>query len=297
MKVLLFGCNGQVGSSVRAALAGAFDVVALGRGEADFGRQGAVAQLVEDHEADVVINAVAFTAVDAAESDAATAHRINADAVAELARAARRRWLIHYSTDYVFDGAKTTPYVEEDATAPLNVYGRTKRDGEQAVATAGGRHIVLRTSWVHAPRHRNFATTILANAGKRDSLRVVADQVGAPTSAADIAWITSQIVERIAQGTPPADGVYHCASAGAANWFEYARFVVAEAMAEGFDVRCRPENVVPVASADYPQAATRPKNSRLGVTKLEAELGIEMPDWRPGVRHTIRSSLHHEPSR
>lgn len=297
MKVLLLGSDGQLGSTMREAWAGSgLDLVAAGRAEADLAEPGAAAALVARHRPDVVVNAAAYTAVDAAETDAGTAARINRDAVAELAAAIGEGWLIHYSTDYVFDGTKSAPYDESDAPRPLNVYGRTKHEGEAAIAAAGIRHLILRTSWVHAPRRRNFATTILRLAAQRDRLDVVADQVGAPTGTALIAHATRTLLERIAAGTPPASGVYHCSAAGACSWHEYARFVVTTAAAAGAELRLTPDAITAVSSTDYKQAAARPGNSRLDTAKLEAVLGAPMPDWRLDVERTVRDSLP-EPAR
>lgn len=290
MKVLLLGRNGQLGSTIARSWTGV-ELIATGRDDADLAVPGAAARLVERHRPDVVVNTAAYTAVDAAETDATAAMRINRDAVAELADACRAIWLIHISTDYVFDGHKPAPYTEADATAPLNVYGYSKRGGEAAIEAAGGRYLILRTSWVHAPRRTNFATTMLRLAAERDSLRVVADQVGAPTSTDLIARSTRRLLRLIEAGTPPASGLYHLTAAGSTSWCDYARFVVGTAAREGHPLRCTADAIVPIASADYRQAAARPRNSRLSTEKLEAVLGEPMPDWRIDARRTVLDSL------
>lgn len=291
MKVLLFGGSGQVGSALRMQLTPHFELVAPPRAEADLMLPGRAADAVAAHAPDVIVNAAAWTAVDAAERAPDAARRLNADAVAEIAQAAAGRWLLHYSTDYVFDGLKREPYVEEDATNPLSVYGRTKREGEQAALASGRRGIVLRTSWVHAPGHRNFATTILCQAMTRSELAVVDDQIGAPTSAALIAAVTTRLLLAIEAGRAPVAGLYHLASAGCASWFEYARYLLDRAAGQGLRLRCRAADVRAISSAEYAQAARRPRNSRLATAKIEAAFGMSMPDWREGVDATLREML------
>lgn len=291
MKVLLLGRNGQVGSAVARALGPQHDLIALGRAELDLMTPGAVAAAVRAVRPDLIVNAAAWTAVDRAEAEPDAAHRVNAGAVAELAAAADGAPVIHYSTDYVFAGEGDTPFRETDPTGPLNVYGASKRAGEQALAQAGSPHIVLRTSWVHAPGHANFIATMLRLAAERDSLRVVADQVGAPTSAGLIAAVTARLVERYAAAKPPPSGLYHLAAAGAVSWHAYAVHLVAAARDLGHPLRCRPDAIAAITSADYPQPARRPRNSRLACEKLEALLGTPLPDWREGVRDTLLAQL------
>lgn len=285
MRVLLLGRSGQVGTGLRALMPPEAETVAPAREEADFETPGRLAGIVESLKPDLIVNAAAYTAVDKAETDRAQARRVNTEAVEELAEAAKAAdaWLIHYSTDYVFDGGKAGPYLETDPTHPLNVYGETKRDGELAIARTGCRHLIFRTSWVYAPGAANFLTKILALAAEREHLSVVDDQIGAPTSARLIAETTLTALARIAGGTAPASGLYHLTAAGETSWHGYARFAVAQAMARGMAVKATPERIVAVGSGAYPTPARRPRNSRLATGKLEAALGLTLPDWRDEV--------------
>lgn len=291
MRVAVLGGSGQVGRAVLGLLPAGWEVTALGRAEADLAIPGMAAAAIRALRPDAVVNAAAWTAVDAAEAAPEAARRANAEAVAEIAEAVGDGWLVHYSTDYVFDGDKPGPYDEADAPNPLNAYGRSKLEGERAVLATGARRVVLRTSWVHAPGHRNFATTMLRLAAERDSLQVVDDQTGAPTSAALIATVTLRVLTLVAAGQPPSGGLYHLAAAGATSWHGYARHVVATARAAGATLRCAPDSIRPVASADYQQAARRPANSRLDSRRLAATLGLALPDWRDGVADTVLSTL------
>lgn len=289
MNILVLGRTGQVGSAVTRALSGLHRVTALGRAELDLMVPGAVAAAVRAARPELIVNAAAWTAVDRAEAEPEAAHRVNAGAVAELAAASGGAPVIHYSTDYVFDGRGSTPFRETDPTGPLNVYGASKRAGEQALA--GIPHLVLRTSWVHAPGHANFIASMLRFATERESLRVVADQVGSPTSADLIAAVTARLVELYAAATPPRSGIYHLAAAGDVSWHGYAVYLVQAARALGHPLRSHPGAIAPIASADFPQAARRPLNSRLDCGKLEALLGAALPDWREGVQATLRGQL------
>ena len=288
MRLLLLGKNGQVGWELQRSLAPLGEVMALGREEADLADAASLRAAVATAAPDVIVNAAAYTAVDKAESEPERADRINHRAVAELAAlaAARDALLVHYSTDYVFDGRKAGPYVESDPTGPLGVYGQTKLAGEAAVTASGARALVFRTSWVHAGRGGNFIRTMLRLAGERDSLRVVADQIGAPTSAALIADITAQAI-----GAALAPGVYHLTAAGETSWHGLAQFVIAEALAAGVPLRARPETVTAITTAEYPTPAARPANSRLDTAKLRRALGIALPDWREGARRSVLQSI------
>ncbi|QEE19700.1 dTDP-4-dehydrorhamnose reductase [Youhaiella tibetensis] len=294
MKVLLFGPDGQVGRALQAALPVlGGEVVAAGRSRADFTRPGALAQVVAAERPDVIVNAAAHTAVDKAESEPDLAERINALAPAEIAAAAaaHRATLIHYSTDYVFDGAGSTAHSETDATAPLSVYGRTKREGEVAVAASGAPHLIFRTSWVHAPGGNNFIAKMLSLASERDELRVIDDQVGAPTSAALIADISVRVMAAAMEGRPLASGIYHLVSSGETTWNGYARFVIENAMQRGVAVKATPDRVLPVPTSAFPTPARRPLNSRLSTAKLRAALGVDLPDWRIGVLETLEAVI------
>lgn len=292
MRLLLFGRTGQIGAALARVLGPNHQLVALGRDEADFAYPDTLADFVRKERPDVIINAVAYTSVDRAESEPELARLINTESPAALAQAAAETgaWMVHYSTDYVFDGDKEGAYAESDATNPLNHYGRTKRDGDLAVGAAGGPHLILRTSWVHAPGHANFVATILGLAAKRKTLGVVDDQIGAPTSARLVATVTASLIDAIGAGKPPESGIYHLAARGETSWCGYARFIVALALEQGARLELRPEHIQPIPSAGYPQPARRPLNSRLSTKKLDA-LGIQLPDWRDDVRDTIRLSL------
>jgi dTDP-4-dehydrorhamnose reductase len=289
MRLLVLGRDGQVGRALAGALAPLGTVIALGREGADFSRPETLREVVEREQPDVIVNAAAHTAVDKAESEPDLARAINATAAGDLAEAAKAAgaWLIHYSTDYVFDGTKAGPYVETDATNPLSVYGRTKRDGETAISGTGVDHLIFRTSWVHAPGGSNFIAKMLSLAQSRDELRVIDDQIGAPTSARLIAEITRQAIARIAGGRPIETGIYHLTAAGETSWNGYARHVIGEAIRRGVVLRVTPDNVLPVPSSAFPTPAQRPRNSRLSTAKLRAALGIELPLWQEDVMGTL----------
>lgn len=293
MRILLFGATGQVGFEVRRALQPLGAVVAIGRAEADF----ATPESLRAHFAvrpDVVVNAVAWTAVDAAESAIDEATRVNVDAVRVLADACAKAGalFVHYSTDYVFDGAREAPYREDDATNPLSVYGRTKRDGEVAIADSGCEHLILRTSWVFASRGKNFVRTVLRLAKERETLRMVADQHGAPTSARLIAETTAQVLrvaldERATGRFAP--GVFHLAAAGRTTWYDFARAIVDGARDAGETLRV--QSIDPIATTDYPMPATRPMHSSLDTSRLCERFGVVMPEWREGLALVLEELL------
>lgn len=289
MRLLILGRDGQVGTALTQLLAPLGTIVALGRDGADLANPDGLARVVDREQPDVIVNAGAYTAVDKAESEAELARLTNADGPGALARAAAEldAWLIHYSTDYVFDGEKSEPYVEDDAMAPLNVYGATKRAGELAIGEAGGKHLIFRTSWVHAPGRNNFIAKILSLAQSRDELKVIDDQIGAPTSARLIAEITARVVEQIAHDRPLASGIYHMAAAGETSWHGYASYVIGEARRRGVLLKVAPERVLPVPSTAFPSPARRPRNSRLSTHKLRNALGIALPDWQGDVLGTL----------
>jgi len=292
MKILLLGKDGQVGWELQRALAPLGELRALGRLDADFARPETLRAPIAAFGPDMIVNAAAYTAVDKAESDAATAHNVNALAPGVLAEeaAARGAWLVHYSTDYVFDGTKEGAYVEGDATNPLSVYGRTKCEGEERIRATGARHLILRTSWVFAPRGGNFAKTMLRLAKERESLNVIADQHGAPTGAELIADATALALHRLRDAGPAASamsGTYHLAAAGTTTWHGYAQHVLAEALAQGAQLRAGPQAVLPIATEAYPTPAARPRNSRLDTRLFETTFGLQMPDWRHHVNRLI----------
>lgn len=289
MKLLLLGGNGQVGRELRRALPALGDVVVATRtgagGElaADFDAPDGVGELVRRIAPDVVVNAVAYTAVDRAESEPDAAFRVNALAPAAIAQAcaATDALLLHYSTDYVFDGSASRPYREDDATAPLGVYGASKLAGEDAIRASGARHAILRTAWVYAAHGRNFLHTMLRLARERDELRVVGDQVGAPTSAA---WIADASARIVARGVP-ASGTWHLVAAGETSWHGFAEAIMDEALAAGL-LASRPR-VLPITTGEYPTPARRPAYSVLDTTRLCRDFGIAAPDWRDGLHAVI----------
>ena len=296
MKIILFGRGGQVGRELEQVLPSLGHVVAFGRDEADLERPDAVQTLLRREAPDIVVNAAAYTAVDKAESEPERARQINADTVGVIATEMARLggWLVHYSTDYVFDGAKSDSYVETDPTGPLGVYGATKLAGEQLITASDCRHLVFRTSWVYAAHGSNFIRTILRLSQDREELSVVDDQIGAPTSAARIATVTAAAIRRLAggEGELPANGIYHLAAAGATSWHGLAKLTVAAARAGGLPLRVDPDRIHPIPSSAWPQAARRPANSRLDTTKLQRTLAVTLPAWQDDVQQVVNTLTH-----
>lgn len=291
MKILVTGKNGQLGFELQRALAPLGEVVAVGHADCDLADAEAVRALMEQVHPDVVVNSAAYTAVDKAESDQAAAFAVNAEAPRVIGEEAVRHgaFVIHYSTDYVFSGDKADPYTELDAPAPKSVYGASKLAGELALAQANPRHLVLRTSWVVGAHGANFAKTMLRLAAEREQLAVVADQFGAPTSAALLADITAQLVsQHVRAGGDFPYGTYHVAASGETNWHDYARFVIGEALAGGKMLKATPDAVAPLAASDYPAAAKRPANSRLDTRRFRTTFGLHLPHWKEGVRHVLQ---------
>ncbi|MDR0379507.1 MAG: dTDP-4-dehydrorhamnose reductase, partial [Candidatus Accumulibacter sp.] len=253
----------------------------------DFTDLAGIAETVRRVAPQVVVNAAAYTAVDKAESEPELARLINARAPAVLAEAAERlgAWFTHYSTDYVFDGSGTRPRVETDPTNPLSVYGHTKREGELAAARCA-RHLIFRTSWVYAARGANFARTMLRLAAEHDALRVVDDQIGAPTGADLLADVTAHVL-RAVEGQPQRAGLYHVTASGETSWHTYARFVIEEARRAGHPVRVAAERIEAIPSSAYPTPARRPLDSRLDTGKLRKTFGLHLPDWRVGVKRWV----------
>jgi dTDP-4-dehydrorhamnose reductase len=291
MKILILGRDGQVGQALQPAWRPLGEVTALGRAEANLEQPGELPRLVASHAPEVIVNAAAYTAVDKAETEPERARLVNAESVAMLAAAARRSgaWLVHFSTDYVFDGTKSVPYVETDTPNPLSVYGATKHKGDLEIAESGCRHLIFRISWVYAKGHANFPTTILRLARERSALSVVADQVGAPTSAALIAAVTATAVRRLAGDPNPEglSGVYHLAAAGEVSRCDFAKFLVTEALGCGMSLALRPDAITPVAATAYPTPAKRPLNSRFDTNKLRQAFGIDLPPWQEGARQWV----------
>lgn len=295
MKLLLLGANGQVGWELRRSLAPLGALIALDRqslGEADFARPDSLAALVERVAPDVIVNAAAHTAVDKAESEPELARALNADAPGVLARAAAARGalLVHYSTDYVFDGSGTQARDEDAATGPLSVYGHSKLAGEQAIRESGARHLILRTSWVYGARGQNFPKTMVRLAQERAALRVIDDQVGAPTGADLLADVTAHALRGV-QAQPALAGTYHVTAAGETSWHGLARLAIDTALALRPELPWRVERIDPIPTSDYPTPARRPLNSRLDTTRLQAAFGLQMPPWQGGVRRMLTEFL------
>jgi dTDP-4-dehydrorhamnose reductase len=296
MKILLLGRNGQLGWQLQRSLAPLGEVIALASQAQDNPNQwcGDLANLeglrqtVRALAPDLVVNAAAYTAVDKAQTDTEQAYAVNALGPAVLAEETLRlgAWLAHYSTDYVFDGSGTRSWRESDACAPLSVYGASKRQGELEVAR-NPRHLILRTSWVYAARGSNFAKTMLRLGAERDELRVIDDQMGAPTGA-ELLADASAIALRQAMAQPALAGLYHCAASGQTSWHGYAQFVFQEARALGIPVRVTQERLVSIKSAEYPVAAPRPLNSRLDCAKIADVFSIHLPSWQLGVRRILQ---------
>ena len=293
--VLLIAKNGQVGSELQRALAPLGPVVAAGRADLDLADTRGIARAIETLQPRLIVNAGAYTAVDRAESEPEVASLVNAEAPRAIAESAKALEIpvVHYSTDYVFSGAKSSPYVEGDETGPLSCYGRSKLEGERAIAACGAKGVIFRTSWVFGEVGGNFVRTILRLAAEKDALRVVNDQFGAPTPAALIADVTAHVIRTLdREGWPPAQ-VYHLAAAGEVSWHGFARAIVARALALGIPLKLEPEAIEPIASADYPTAAQRPKNSRLDCSALMRRFGLVLPGWelyleRVLLRYTAR---------
>jgi len=305
-KILLTGKNGQVGGELEHLLPRLGEVVALDRQQLDLARPAEIRRVVREVRPDLIVNAVAYTAVDQAEKEEPAARAINAEAPAVLAEETKKigATLVHYSTDYVFDGSKRSPYEEDDPPNPINVYGRTKLAGELAIRQSGVAHLIFRTEWVYARQGRNFLLTILRLAAQREELRIVSDQIGAPTSNRDIARATTQILSQILAphakrvSWPDASGTYHMTAAGETNWCEFAKAILEEASqvdpppawlttATG----ARPlmvQRIVPIRTEDYPTPARRPAYSVLSNARLAQTFGLQLPDWRSQL-HSVFS--------
>lgn len=298
IRVLVTGARGQVGAEVARELAGRAEVIAHDRSTLDLAHPGEIVERVREARADVIVNAAAYTGVDAAESDVDAAHAVNAMAPGVLGEEAKRAGalLIHFSTDYVFDGCKGAPYVEADAARPLGIYGRTKLEGERAVASSGCRHLVLRTSWVYGPRGKNFLLTMLRLGAVRRELRVVDDQRGAPTSSRSLARLVRELLDRDGDMDAitraevdhlgAASGLYHATAGGTTTWFGFAEAIFDEAARQGRLAAPAPR-LVAIATRDYPTPAKRPANSVLSSARLESAFGVRIPDWRRGLEETV----------
>lgn len=295
MKILLLGCNGQVGWELQRSLQPLGEVIACdfdssADRRADFTQPASVAALVDRVRPQIIVNSAAHTAVDKAESEVELARAINATTVGAIAERAAvlGSLLIHYSTDYVYDGSGSLPREESSPTAPLSVYGRTKLEGEELIRASGCRHVILRTSWVYAARGNNFIKTMLRLAAERETLSVIDDQIGAPTGADLLADVTALMIARITARDAHLGGTFHCVAAGETSWFGYARFVIDWARANGQVVKVAPEGLRAVPTSAYPTPAARPLNSRLSTAKLRSTFSLHLPDWRVGVERMLR---------
>jgi dTDP-4-dehydrorhamnose reductase len=292
MKILLFGKGGQVGWELQRSLAPLGELIALDTHSedycGDFNNLDGIAETVRRIAPDVIVNAAAHTAVDKAESEAELARTINALAVAVLAKEAKQHnaWLVHYSTDYVFDGSGNQAWQETDATAPLSVYGATKLEGEQAIIASACQHLIFRTSWVYAARGANFAKTMLRLGKERDSLTVINDQIGAPTGADLLADVTAHAI-RTVQQQPELAGLYHLVASGETSWYEYARFVLSFARDAGLAIKVADTAITAVPTTAFPTPAKRPLNSRLNTDKLCASFKLSLPHWQTGVARML----------
>ena len=295
MKILLTGKNGQVGFELQRALAPLGEVVAVDQHDCDLSNPDAIRQLVAKVAPQVIINPAAYTAVDKAESEPQLAQAINGTAPGVFGEEAARlgALVIHYSTDYVFDGCASGAYLESDTPNPQSVYGKTKLAGEKALQASGADHLIFRTSWVFGAHGANFAKTMLRLAAEREGLKIVADQFGAPTSAALLADVTAQVLGQYkCQGrTGFPFGLYHLVAGGCTTWHEYAQTVVRAALAAGKPLKLTADDIVPITTADYPLPAPRPANSRLDTQRLRETFGLELPAWQSGLGHVLQQIL------
>ena len=295
MNILLTGKNGQVGFELQRALAPLGQVHAVDSGDCDLADAQALRALIRRLRPDLIVNPAAYTAVDRAEHDNTLAHAVNAVAPGVMGEeaAALGASVIHYSTDYVFDGQKASPYNEQDPSHPLGAYGRSKRDGEQGLMQSTPYHLVLRTSWVVGAHGLNFAKTMLRLATERTELKVVNDQIGAPTSAALIADLTAHLVRRLQTTGPEAFpfGLYHMTASGETSWFDYARFVIGRAQEAGMPLKLTAEDIHAIPTAAYPTASARPMNSRLDTTRFRDTFGLQLPHWQQGLDHILQQIL------
>jgi len=296
--ILLTGVNGQVGHEINALLPRVGTVTALGREQLDLTRPDDIRRIIRNAEPDIIVNPAAYTAVDKAETDEAVARAINSRALAVMAEVAKEigALLVHYSTDYVFDGSKTTPYSEDDPKNPQNIYGRTKLEGEQAIQKSGAAHLILRTAWVYGTRGRNFLLTILRLATQREELKIVSDQIGAPTSSSAIAGATMEILAKLyGHETKPPDlqklsGVYHLTAAGETSWHQFAKAIVENASKDGpklpwlavatNNLPLIARRILPITTNEYPTPARRPAYSVLSNARLAKIFQVQLPDWR-----------------
>jgi len=295
MKILLLGKNGQVGWELQRSLGPLGELIALDRQSeicGDISKLEKIADTIRTLSPDVIVNAAAYTAVDKAEHETDMARTLNTDAPAALAKAALEigAWLVHYSTDYVFDGTGTWAWKEDDTPNPLSVYGRTKLEGEEAIISLGGKHLIFRTSWVHSVRGQNFTKTILRLAQEQEELKIIDDQCGAPTGADLIADITAHVV-RVAVREPHLSGIYHLSAAGETSWHGYAHYVILRAKEFRPELDLKTISITPVSTSTFSLVAKRPHNSRLDTQKLQQTFDLTLPHWKSGVDRLLNEIL------
>jgi dTDP-4-dehydrorhamnose reductase len=294
-RILITGSNGQVGFELQRALAPLGEVTAVTRRQADLASADEIRNLLDRLQPKLIVNPAAYTAVDRAESELDAARAINT-----VAPGVMREWgtahgglLVHYSTDYVFDGTKSEPYREDDDTRPQSVYGLSKWQGEEAIRQTGAHHLILRTTWVVGAHGNNFLKAILGLAREREHLKIVPDQAGAPTSAALIADVTAQLVGRYFHPREQIEsGTYHLSASGATSWYEYARYVVSLASKCGMELKLSADSIEPIPTGGYPLPSARPANSRLDCSKITRVFGLHLPHWRRGIDHVFAQLAH-----
>lgn len=291
-KILLFGKTGQIGQELYAALSNNYECIALNSHDLNFTDTSKIRAVIRKHQPDIIINAAAYTAVDNAEQEPLLAKQINTIAVSVIAEETKRlnAWLIHYSTDYIFDGKLQTPYTETDLPSPLNTYGLSKLAGEYAIKTTNCKHLILRTSWVFSEHRNNFAKTILKLATEKTELKIVADQIGAPTSAKLIADATCQAIKKISTSHSHTDiysGTYHLTATGVTSWHKFAVALITRATQANINLKLDQNNIIPISFVDYPTTAARPINSRLDTSKFQGKFDYVLPNWEQFVTPLI----------
>ena len=291
MKILLFGKEGQVGWELQRSLSLQGQLRAVDLQEVDLEDFDGIRHCVSQYQPDIVVNAAAYTAVDKAESEPTKAYTVNAEAVGVMTEEVRKlnAWLVHFSTDYIFDGEKASPYEEDDPVCPLSVYGKSKLKGEQLIRGSHAKHLIFRTSWVYAARGHNFAKTILRLAREKDELKIIDDQYGAPTSAELIADVVAMVLSQICRATDKGEfaGIYHLVASGETSWYGFAQYVLEQAQAMGVELKTRAEEVQSIPTSAYPLPARRPRNSRLNTSKLCKTFNINLPDWHFHVQRLV----------
>jgi dTDP-4-dehydrorhamnose reductase len=295
MKILLTGKDGQLGFELQRALRPLGEIIAVNRQQCDLAKPDSIRSIIQSVKPDLIINSAAYTSVDLAETEISLAKAINADAPGIIGEEASKLGasVIHYSTDYVFDGTKLDPYIETDLTNPHSIYGKTKRDGESALLASCPKTLIFRSSWIVGMHGRNFAKTILRLAEEKETLNVISDQFGSPTSAILISDVTAKIVgeTKISNLENIPYGLYHLVASGETTWYEYARFVVGKAIESGKNIKLLPDNIKPISSLDYPQPAKRPRNSRMDTQHFQKTFMLELPDWKLGVNKILQGIL------